>query len=86
MTEQNCIFRGGKLIGVTQPRRVAAIAMSKRVAEEMNLSTGTQKYNNAYTYSLPDIKMKLGIFLFEILLFEILISCYLSCRGRVIPD
>ncbi|XP_046386112.1 probable ATP-dependent RNA helicase kurz [Ischnura elegans] len=28
----------GKMIGVTEPRRVAAISMSKRVAEEMNLS------------------------------------------------
>uniref|UniRef100_A0A1A9W634 RNA helicase n=1 Tax=Glossina brevipalpis TaxID=37001 RepID=A0A1A9W634_9MUSC len=28
----------GKMIGVTEPRRVAAIAMSKRVAREMNLS------------------------------------------------
>ncbi|KAG8224605.1 hypothetical protein J437_LFUL009178 [Ladona fulva] len=27
----------GKLIGVTEPRRVAAISMSRRVAEEMNL-------------------------------------------------
>ncbi|XP_071448431.1 probable ATP-dependent RNA helicase kurz [Hetaerina americana] len=28
----------GKMIGVTEPRRVAAISMSKRVAEEMNLT------------------------------------------------
>ena len=27
------------MIGITQPRRVAAISMSKRVAEEMNLGT-----------------------------------------------
>lgn len=28
----------GKIIGVTEPRRVAALSMSRRVAEEMNLS------------------------------------------------
>lgn len=33
-----------KLIGVTEPRRVAAISMSKRVATEMNLSTDIVSY------------------------------------------
>ncbi|PSN33185.1 putative ATP-dependent RNA helicase kurz [Blattella germanica] len=36
--------RDGKIIGVTEPRRVAAISMSKRVAEEMNLSTKEISY------------------------------------------
>jgi len=27
------------IIGVTEPRRVAAVSMSKRVAQEMNMST-----------------------------------------------
>ncbi|XP_065364159.1 probable ATP-dependent RNA helicase kurz [Calliphora vicina] len=34
----------GKLIGITEPRRVAAIAMSKRVAHEMNLSEKEVSY------------------------------------------
>jgi ATP-dependent RNA helicase DHX37/DHR1 len=34
----------GKLIGITEPRRVAAISMSKRVAEEMNLSSKEVSY------------------------------------------
>ncbi|KAJ4445445.1 hypothetical protein ANN_07250 [Periplaneta americana] len=34
----------GKLIGVTEPRRVAAISMSKRVAEEMNLDSNEVSY------------------------------------------
>jgi ATP-dependent RNA helicase DHX37/DHR1 len=29
----------GKLIGITEPRRVAAISMAARVAEELNLTT-----------------------------------------------
>lgn len=33
-----------KLIGVTEPRRVAAISMSKRVAHEMNVSTDIVSY------------------------------------------
>jgi len=35
------LFSGeaGGIIGVTEPRRVAAICMAKRVAEEMNLSS-----------------------------------------------
>lgn len=33
-----------KLIGITEPRRVAAIAMSNRVANEMNLSTDVVSY------------------------------------------
>lgn len=37
-------YRDGKLIGVTEPRRVAAISMSKRVAEEMNLSSKEVSY------------------------------------------
>lgn len=29
-----------RMIGITEPRRIAAITMSQRVAEEMNLSRG----------------------------------------------
>ncbi len=36
--------RDGKLIGVTEPRRVAAMAMSKRVAEEMGLPASVVSY------------------------------------------
>lgn len=32
------------MIGVTQPRRVAAISMSKRVAEEMNVGPDVVSY------------------------------------------
>lgn len=33
-------FREREIIGITQPRRVAAITMSERVAVELNLSRG----------------------------------------------
>lgn len=32
------------MIGVTEPRRVAAISMSKRISEEMNLSSKEISY------------------------------------------
>lgn len=34
----------GKMIGITEPRRVAAISMSQRVAREMNLSSNVVSY------------------------------------------
>ncbi|XP_055695957.1 probable ATP-dependent RNA helicase kurz [Lutzomyia longipalpis] len=37
-------FAESKLIGITEPRRVAAISMSKRVAQEMNLSQDIVSY------------------------------------------
>ncbi|XP_015114763.1 probable ATP-dependent RNA helicase kurz [Diachasma alloeum] len=37
-------YARSKIIGVTEPRRVAAISMSKRVAEEMNLPTSEVSY------------------------------------------
>uniref|UniRef100_T1I963 RNA helicase n=1 Tax=Rhodnius prolixus TaxID=13249 RepID=T1I963_RHOPR len=36
--------RNGQIIGITEPRRVAAISMSKRVAEELNLSSDKVSY------------------------------------------
>ena len=33
------VSRDGKMIGITEPRRVAAISMSKRVGDEMSLSS-----------------------------------------------
>lgn len=37
-------YAQNKLIGITEPRRVAAMSMSKRVAEEMNLSEKEVSY------------------------------------------
>jgi ATP-dependent RNA helicase DHX37/DHR1 len=39
---------GAKMIGVTQPRRVAAINMSRRVAMEMNMSSNEISYQIRY--------------------------------------
>lgn len=37
-------YAQNKLIGITEPRRVAAMSMSKRVAEELNLSEKEVSY------------------------------------------
>ncbi|XP_013115687.2 probable ATP-dependent RNA helicase kurz [Stomoxys calcitrans] len=60
----------GKLIGITEPRRVAAIAMSKRVATEMNLSDKEVSYLIRFEGNVtPETKIKFmtdGVLLKEI--------------------
>ncbi|XP_061395086.1 probable ATP-dependent RNA helicase kurz [Musca vetustissima] len=60
----------GKLIGITEPRRVAAIAMSKRVATEMNLSEKEVSYLIRFEGNVtPETKIKFmtdGVLLKEI--------------------
>lgn len=59
-----------KLIGVTEPRRVAAISMSKRVAEEMNLTEKEVSYLIRFEGNVtPETKIKFmtdGVLLKEI--------------------
>ena len=47
--ESHPLFKG--MIGVTQPRRVAAVSMAKRVATEMGLSNGEVAYQIRYDKS-----------------------------------
>ncbi|MCJ8735079.1 hypothetical protein PDJAM_G00242710 [Pangasius djambal] len=60
----------GGVIGVTEPRRVAAVSMSHRVATEMNLSTGVVSYQIRYEGNVTkDTKIKFmtdGVLLKEI--------------------
>ncbi|KAL0267171.1 UNVERIFIED_CONTAM: hypothetical protein PYX00_009519 [Menopon gallinae] len=62
--------RDGKIIGITQPRRVAAISMAKRVAEEMNLGTDEVSYLIRFEGNVtPQTKIKYmtdGVLLKEI--------------------
>nr|XP_020041304.1 probable ATP-dependent RNA helicase DHX37 [Castor canadensis] len=44
----------GSVIGVTEPRRVAAVAMSQRVAKEMNLSQRVVSYQIRYEGNVTD--------------------------------
>lgn len=69
----------GKMICVTEPRRVAAISMSKRVADEMNLSSDIVSYHIRYENNITkDTKIKFvtdGVLLREIQK-DFLISSY----------
>lgn len=59
-----------KLIGVTEPRRVAAMSMSKRIAEEMNLTTDEVSYLIRFEGNVtPETKIKFmtdGVLLKEV--------------------
>ncbi|XP_063051694.1 probable ATP-dependent RNA helicase DHX37 [Engraulis encrasicolus] len=61
---------GSGIIGVTEPRRVAAVSMSHRVAKEMNVSTGVVSYQIRYEGNVTkDTKIKFmtdGVLLKEI--------------------
>lgn len=60
----------GMIIGVTEPRRVAAISMSKRVGREMNLSTNIVSYLIRFEGNCtPETKIKFmtdGVLLKEV--------------------
>nr|XP_015221336.1 PREDICTED: probable ATP-dependent RNA helicase DHX37 [Lepisosteus oculatus] len=61
---------GDAIVGVTEPRRVAAVSMSQRVAKEMNLSTRVVSYQIRYEGNVTsDTKIKFmtdGVLLKEI--------------------
>ena len=62
--------QNGKIIGITEPRRVAAIAMSQRVGREMNLSTDIVSYLIRFEGNCtPETKIKFmtdGVLLKEV--------------------
>lgn len=62
--------QNGQMIGITEPRRVAAIAMSKRVANEMNLSSNEVSYLIRFEGNVtPETRIKFmtdGVLLKEI--------------------
>lgn len=59
-----------KMIGITEPRRVAAISMSKRVATEMNLNTDTVSYLIRFEGNVTD-KTKIKFMTDGVLLKEL---------------
>lgn len=72
-------LHGNKIIGVTQPRRVAATTLSARVAQEMNIKLGkTVGYRIRFEdMSSPETKLKFvtdGMLLREAILDEMLLS------------
>ncbi|XP_049547349.1 probable ATP-dependent RNA helicase kurz [Anopheles darlingi] len=73
------------LIGITEPRRVAAISMSKRVAHEMNLPTDVVSYLIRYEGNVTD-RTKIKFMTDGVLLKEIEVDFLLSKYSCVILD
>ncbi|XP_021916790.1 probable ATP-dependent RNA helicase kurz isoform X2 [Zootermopsis nevadensis] len=77
--------RDSKIIGVTEPRRVAAISMSKRVAEEMNLSSSEVSYLIRFEGNATD-RTCIKFMTDGVLLKEIQIDFLLSKYSIIILD
>ncbi|XP_058129557.1 probable ATP-dependent RNA helicase kurz [Anopheles ziemanni] len=73
------------LIGITEPRRVAAISMSKRVALEMNLSTDVVSYLIRYEGNVTD-RTKIKFMTDGVLLKEIEVDFLLNKYSCIILD
>lgn len=78
-------FAENQLIGITEPRRVAAISMSKRVATEMNLSSDIVSYLIRFEGNTTD-KTKVKFMTDGVLLKEIENDFLLSKYSVIILD
>lgn len=72
------------MIGITEPRRVAAISMSKRVAEELNLTEQEVSYQIRFEGNVTE-KTKIrfmtdGVLLREIAKVSEIINIFISLR------
>lgn len=74
-----------KLIGVTEPRRVAAISMSKRVAKEMNLGTDIVSYLMRFEGNVTE-QTKIKFMTDGVLLKEVENDFLLKKYGVIILD
>nr|SZF06455.1 probable ATP-dependent RNA helicase DHX37 [Psoroptes ovis] len=74
-----------KLIGITEPRRVAAIAMSKRVAYELNMSENIVSYQIRFEGNVTD-KTKIKFMTDGILMKELEKDLYLTKYSAIIID
>lgn len=74
-----------KMIGITEPRRVAAISMSKRVANEMNLSSDIVSYLMRFEGNVTD-KTKIKFMTDGVLLKEVETDFLLKKYSVIILD
>ncbi|KAH9497636.1 ATP-dependent RNA helicase dhx37 [Dermatophagoides farinae] len=75
----------GKLIGITEPRRVAAISMSKRVACELNMTEKEVSYQIRFEGNVSD-KTRIKFMTDGILMKEIERDLYLNKYSALIID
>ncbi|KAG1714283.1 putative ATP-dependent RNA helicase DHX37 [Nymphon striatum] len=76
---------GSGIIGITEPRRVAAVSMSKRVAEEMNLSSDVVSYQIRFENNVTD-KTKIKFMTDGVLLKEVQNDFLLTRYSVIIVD
>ncbi|XP_051923141.1 probable ATP-dependent RNA helicase DHX37 [Hippocampus zosterae] len=76
---------GTGIIGITEPRRVAAVSMSHRVAKEMNLSTRVVSYQIRYEGNVTD-ETKIKFMTDGVLLKEIQKDFLLQRYSAIIID
>ncbi|XP_038972259.1 pre-mRNA-splicing factor ATP-dependent RNA helicase DEAH10 isoform X2 [Phoenix dactylifera] len=78
--------KDGKVIGITQPRRVAAVTVAKRVAEECNVELG---HKVGYSIRFEDVtssSTRIKYMTDGLLLREALLDPYLSRYSVIIVD
>uniref|UniRef100_A0A5S6QPU4 RNA helicase n=1 Tax=Trichuris muris TaxID=70415 RepID=A0A5S6QPU4_TRIMR len=75
----------GKMIGITEPRRVAAINLSRRVAEEMSLSTDLVSYQIRFEGNVTE-NTKIKFMTDGVLLKEIQKDFLLSSYSAILID
>lgn len=75
----------GKMIGVTEPRRVAAVSMSERVARELNLTSEEVSYQIRFSGNVTD-KTSIKFMTDGVLLREFQKDCQLPQYSVLIID
>ncbi|OUM67448.1 hypothetical protein PIROE2DRAFT_29845, partial [Piromyces sp. E2] len=74
------------MIGITQPRRVAAVSMAKRISEEMNLTNGEVAYQIRYDSGTVKPFTRIKFMTDGILLRELIIELLLTKYSAIIID
>ncbi|XP_058183137.1 pre-mRNA-splicing factor ATP-dependent RNA helicase DEAH10-like [Rhododendron vialii] len=78
--------RDGKIIGITQPRRVAAVSVAKRVAEECGVEMGQRVGYSIRFDDMTSSSTRIKYMTDGLLLREALLDKYLSKYSVVIVD
>ncbi|KAJ3219267.1 ATP-dependent RNA helicase dhx37 [Dinochytrium kinnereticum] len=77
-------FKG--MVGVTQPRRVAAVSMANRVAQEMNLKSGEVAYQIRYDSSTVNSRTRIKFMTDGILLRELSGAIGINAKKNTMMD
>lgn len=79
-------FDGGRLVGITQPRRIAAISVARRVAEEMNVKLGGKVGYNVRFDNLSSEETRILFLTDGVLMRELILDPLLSRYSVIMID